>query len=258
LSVLSGQRILIVNDDGIHAPGIELIEKIARRFTDDIWVIAPDEERSGASNSVSLHVPVRVRQLDERHFAIKGTPTDCVVMAMRELMAERPTLVLSGINRGANLGEDNLYSGTMAAAMEAALFGLPAIALSQVFVRGEPIPWETAERYAPEVIERILSVPCPPGTVVNINFPPVPPEKVAGVKVVRQGRHSEGSFLTIPRVDGRDIPYYWIRLAGKSGEYEAGTDLDAVLNGYVSVCPMQVDMTAHGMIDALEGALRQD
>jgi len=253
--MLSGHKILIVNDDGIHAPGIALMEKIVRRHTDQIWVVAPDEERSGASNSVSLHTPIRVRQLDERRFAIKGTPTDCVVMALRELLDEPPTLVLSGINRGANLGEDNLYSGTIAAAMEAAVFGLPAIALSQVFQRGAPIPWETAERYAADIIERVLSVPLPPGGIVNINFPGVPPEGVAGIRVVKQGRHPAGTFRTDARVDARDVPYYWIKLAHEQGSYDADSDLQAVRDGFVAVCPMHVDMTAYTMRAPLDAAL---
>lgn len=253
--MLAGQRILIVNDDGIHAPGIQLLEKIVRRFTDDVWVIAPDEERSGASNSVSLHVPVRVRQLDAQRFAVKGTPTDCVIMAMRELMADnRPTLVLSGINRGANLAEDSLYSGTIAAAMEATLFGVPAIALSQVAHRGAPVPWDTAEHYTPAVVESILATGIPERTIVNINFPPVSADAVAGVQAVAQGTYPLGTFSTEARVDGRDVPYYWIRLSREKSDYVAGTDLHAVSNGHIAVAPLHADLTAHALVTPLATA----
>ena len=148
------QRVLLVNDDGIEATGLKLLEEIVRGFTDDVWVVAPDEEKSGASHSLSLTLPVRVRRIDDRHFAIKGTPTDCALLAIYELMSEqKPTVLLSGINRGANLAEDVTYSGTAAAAMEGALLGIRAIALSQVFTIGGEAHWETARRYTAPVLE---------------------------------------------------------------------------------------------------------
>lgn len=252
---LSDHRVLIVNDDGIHAPGIGLLERLVSQHTDNYWVIAPDEERSGASNSVSMHNPVRIRRIDERHISVKGTPTDCVLMALYELMPEKPTLVLSGINRGANLAEDALYSGTIAAAIEASLLGLPSIALSQVFHRGTPVPWDTAEHYALPVIEQILTVPLAAGTLVNVNFPPVSLADARGIRVVRQGRRPPGSFKTEGRVDCREVPYYWIKLVYEQGGYDPGTDLEATRDGYVAVCPLQVDMTAYALQDALSRAI---
>ncbi len=143
---LSKHRLLLVNDDGIDAPGIILLEKIARRYTDEVWVVAPDEEKSGASHSISMNMPVRVRKRDDRHFAITGTPTDCVLLAIYEIMSEKPTMLLSGINRGANLGEDITYSGTAAAAMEGALIGIPSVALSQVFTPRATVPQQLCQR----------------------------------------------------------------------------------------------------------------
>jgi 5'-nucleotidase len=192
---LSKAKVLIVNDDGIHAPGIQLLERIVRRYTDDVWVIAPDEEKSGASHSISMNIPVRVRELDERHFAIKGTPTDCALLAIYEIMKERPTVLLSGINRGANLAEDMTYSGTVAVAMEGALLGIPAIALSQVFTARGTVHWETAEKYTPIVLEWLLAVDWHPNTFVNVNFPDAKVDAVTGIRVVTQGQRPPGSFV---------------------------------------------------------------
>src|ERR1700722_9390238 len=163
---LSKHRVLIINDDGIHAPGILLLEKIVRQFTEDVWIVAPDEEKSGASHSISMNIPVRVREIDSRHFAIKGTPTDCALLAMYEIMDRRPTILLSGINCGANLAEDITYSGTAAAAIEGALLGVPSVALSQVFRLRDQVPWQTAEKYTPIVLERLLAAEWQPNTFV--------------------------------------------------------------------------------------------
>ena len=245
MSDLSRATILITNDDGIHAPGIALLERIARRYTDDVWVVAPDDEQSGASHSISMNIPVRVRELDERHFAIKGTPTDCALLAIYEIMKERrPTVLLSGINRGANLAEDITYSGTVAPAMEGALLGIRAIALSQVFTPRGKVPWETAEKYAPIVIERLLAAEWHPHTFVNVNFPDAAPDAVTGIRVVTQGQRPPGSFVPEGRVDGRDVPYYWIKLAYKHGGFEPGSDLEAIRDNAVSVSPVQLNMTA--------------
>ncbi|RBI86643.1 5'/3'-nucleotidase SurE [Rhodosalinus halophilus] len=253
---LSNQKILITNDDGIHAEGIQLLERIVRQHCDDVWVIAPDEERSGASHSVSMHTPVRVRKVDERHFALKGTPTDCAIMAIHELMDGPPTLLLSGINRGANLAEDLTYSGTAAAAMEGALLGVPSIALSQVFTPGEDVPWQTAERFLPQVIEGILAADMAPGTFVNVNFPPVGPDAVTGLHVVDQGQRPPGSFQPEGRTDGRGVPYYWIKLRYTRGQADEGTDLWAMAENAVSICPVQLNMTAMALKDRLRRHFR--
>jgi 5'-nucleotidase len=241
---LSKATVLIVNDDGVHAPGIGLLERIVRRYTDDVWVVAPDEEKSGASHSISMNIPVRVRELDDRHFAIKGTPTDCALLAIYEIMKARPTLLLSGINRGANLAEDITYSGTAAAAMEGALLGIPSIALSQVFTLRGHVRWETAEKYTPIVLERLLAAEWHPNTFVNVNFPDAEPDAVTGIRVVTQGQRPPGSFIPEGRIDGRDVPYYWIKLAYKDGGFEPGSDLEAIRDNAVSINPIQLNMTA--------------
>lgn len=247
---LSGQRVLLTNDDGIHAPGIVLLEKIVRRYTEEVWVVAPSEERSGASHAISMHDPIRHRALDDRHHAIKGTPTDCALMGIYKLMPGPPTLLISGINWGANLAEDVLYSGTAAAAMEGAILGVPSIALSQVHHMSE-VHWDTAETFLPEVLEKILSVELLPGTFVNVNFPPVPPSEVRGIRVVSQGLRPPGSFVPDERADARTKPYFWIKIDYKPGSLHEGTDLKAIADGEISVSPIQLDMTAHSMMDRL-------
>jgi len=257
--VLSQHRILLTNDDGINAPGIELLEKVVRRYTDDVWVVAPAEERSGASHSISMHDPIRLRELDDRHFAIKGTPTDCALMGIYEIMPEPPTLMLSGINWGANLAEDLTYSGTAAAAMEGALLGVPSIALSQVHAF-DHVHWDTAEAWIDKVLAGILRSGFDKNTFVNVNFPPVPPDEVKGIRVAQLGLRAPGSFKPERRIDARTKPYYWIKLMyrdGSDGSAGIGTDLRAIADGEISVTPIQMDMTAPAMKERMEAAFVQ-
>jgi len=250
-------RILIVNDDGIEAPGIKLLEELARDISEDVWVVAPDEEKSGFSHSISMTIPIRVRQIDARHFAIKGTPTDCALLAIHEFMRDgKPTVLLSGVNRGANLAEDITYSGTAAAAMEGALLGVRAIALSQVFTIGGDVHWATARRFAPEILRRLLACDWQPGSFVNVNFPDCPPETVTGTRVVSQGRRLPGAFRPVRRVDERAVPYYWIKLAYEVGELEEGSDLLAIAENAISVTPMQMDLTANAFRHYLDQTFR--
>jgi 5'-nucleotidase len=254
---MAGHRFLLVNDDGIDAPGLGILEEIARRFSDDIWVVAPDEEKSGASHSLSMTMPIRVRKVDDRHYAIKGTPTDCALIAVWELMTDnRPTVLISGINRGANLAEDITYSGTAAAAMEGTFLGIRSISLSQVFTLGGEAPWDTARAYAPAVIERLLDCEWEPGTFVNVNFPDCAPEDVTGVRVTSQGQRLPGSFRPERRVDARHIPYYWIRLTYDDGNPAVGTDLEAITARAVSVTPMHLDLTSHSFRRYLDSHFR--
>jgi 5'-nucleotidase len=249
-------RVLLVNDDGIDSPGIKLLEELVRSFTDDVWVVAPDEEKSGFSHSISMTIPIRVKKLDERRFAVKGTPTDCALLAAYELMeGAKPTVLISGINRGANLAEDVTYSGTAAAAMEGALLGIRSIALSQVFTIGGPVHWDTARRYTLPLIEKLLTCDWEPGSFVSINFPDVPPDAVNGVRVTTLGRRLPGSFQPVRRVDERDFPYYWIKLAYKVGALEPGTDLHAISENAVSVTPMHLDLTSSSFRHYLERAM---
>jgi len=245
-------RVLIVNDDGIDAPGIILLEEIVRRFADDVWVVAPDEERSGAGHSLSMTQPIRVRQRDARHFAIKGTPTDCALLGVYELMQDRrPDVLLSGINRGPNLAEDITYSGTASAAIEGAMLGIPSVALSQVIAYKSEIHWDTARTYAPIVIERLLTMRWRPGTFVNVNFPNCTPGSVTGIRVTSQGLRPPGTFRPVARVDERHVPYYWIKVDYPHGGEAAGNDLQATADNAVSVTPLHLNMTSHDMMPGM-------
>jgi 5'-nucleotidase len=251
-------RILVVNDDGIEAEGIKLLEELAHRWTDDVWVVAPDEEKSGFSHAISMTVPVRMRKIDDRHYAVKGTPTDCALLGIYELMGDRPpTVLLSGVNRGANLAEDVTYSGTAAAAMEGALLGIRSIALSQVFTIGGEVHWATARRYAPDVLEKLFACDWQPGSFVNVNFPDAPPDKVVGERVTTQSRRLPGSFRPVRRVDERNFPYYWIKLAYETAELEVDGDLRAIAENAISITPLQMDMTANSFRHYLDQKFRE-
>lgn len=245
LKDLKGKRILLSNDDGIAAPGLAVLEKIARQLSDDIWVVAPAAEQSGAGHSLTLHHPLRPVKVGEHRYTINGTPTDCVLVAINHLMKDHPPdLVLSGVNMGVNLGEDVHYSGTVAAAMEGALLGYRAIAFSQDFDDEENIPWATAEKFGPEIVRKACAIGWAQNVLINVNFPDLPPDQAKGLKPARQGRHKIGDEL-VHRHDPRGRAYIWIaarRLADESAE---GTDLKAVADGYISITPLNVDLT-HG------------
>lgn len=248
-------RILVTNDDGINAQGIKLLEQIARTLSDDVWVVAPEVNHSGAGHSLTLRFPLRWRQLSERHFAVTGTPTDCVLLALQRLIpGERADLVLSGINHGGNIGEDVTYSGTIAAAMEATLLGVRAIALSQVCRDRFKIKWATAEAWAPRVVESLAATDWPPDVLVNVNFPDCVARAVKGVQVTAQGKRKLGDDL-VERIDPRGERYIWIGAVRHDESYKPGTDLGAMADGYVSVTPVHLDMTHRPSFGILERAL---
>jgi 5'-nucleotidase len=238
-------RILLVNDDGIHSEGLELLAEIASEFTDDVWIVAPDEEKSGASHAISLSVPLRVRQLGDKKFAVKGTPADCVLLAVWELMADSPpTVVISGINHGENLGDDMAYSGTTGAAMESAILGFRSIALSQVRTLGQVPRLDAAKRHGAGVLGKLLECPWETGIVVNVNFPDVPPDEVKGVRLTKLGSRLPGTFRPIAGKDGRNVPYYWVKVSYDPGEIVPGTDLAAIKDRSISITALQIDMTS--------------
>jgi 5'-nucleotidase len=245
-------RILVTNDDGIGSPGIKLLEDIARHLSSDVWVVAPEQEQSAASHSLTTRRPLRMSEVSVQRYAVDGTPTDCVMLAVKHLLRERrPDLVLSGINSGVNVGEDLTYSGTVAAAMEATLLDIPAIALSQHFIDGAPIPWRTAERFAPEVIRRLTGLPWPGHTLINVNFPAAFPESVRDIAVTSQGRRAIADNLT-ERLDPRGRPYYWIGPVREDGVAEPGTDLAAINENRVSVTPIYLNLTNVPVLDSLK------
>ena len=257
---VSFDRILISNDDGIHAPGIAILEEIARELSDDVWVVAPDAERSGAGHSLTLTPPVRMRKLDEKRFAVMGTPTDSVMMAVNHIIKDhRPTLLLSGINRGANMAEDVTYSGTIAAAMEGTLAGIPSIALSQAIRPPVKTRWATAKHFARNVIEQIVSVGgWDEDVLMNVNFPAYPVEEVRGVRVTEQGRRDYGGLKIEQRTDTRGFDYFWFGLARGIEEPGHATDLKYVRDGWISVTPLHLDLTHHKTRTALEERLTED
>lgn len=248
-------RILLTNDDGIHAPGFEVLERIAATLSDDIWAVAPSEEQSGAGHSLTLSRPIRLRRHGERRFSVSGTPTDAVMMALAHVMKDNPPdLILSGVNRGANLAEDVTYSGTVSAAMEGALAGIRSIALSQLYSReglGDEVPFAVASAWAERVIRPLMDAPFTPGTLVNVNFPAIAPEAVKGIRVCRQGIRDYGRLKIIERTDPRGYRYYWFGLAPTVETPGHVTDLEVVADGYVSVTPLFLDLTHEAGIDAL-------
>ncbi len=249
-------RILVTNDDGYHAPGLEVLEAIAAEFSDDVWVCAPSEEQSGAGHSLTLNRPVRLQQFGERRFAVTGTPTDSVMMALREVMDSPPDLILSGVNRGANLGDDITYSGTVSAAIEGALAGIRSIALSQVYsaeTRSSGAEFATAREWGAKVIGPLLDAPFDPRTLVNINFPPRAPDAVKGIRVVRQGFHDYSRGSIVEGKDPRGHRYFWFGLYAIEHTPDHGTDLEAIDDGYIAVTPLQLDLTHYASIDAIAG-----
>ena len=246
-------RILLTNDDGIHAPGLAVLERIARDLSDDVWVCAPAEENSGAGHSLTLHLPVRLREHGERRFSVTGTPTDAVNLAFRKLFTERmPDLVISGINGGENLADDVTYSGTISAAMEAALAGIPAVAMSQAF-RDAGQGFSAAEGWAAKVLAPLLDLQMAKRTVVNVNFPPLAAGDVKGIRIARQGFHDYSRGSLVEGIDPRGRPYYWFGLEDIEHTLDHGTDLEAVSEGYVSVTPLQLDLTHHASLTTLAG-----
>jgi len=247
-------RILLTNDDGINAPGLKVLEEIARQFSDDIWICAPSEEQSGAGHSLTLTRPVRLHKHGERRFAVSGTPTDSVMMALREVMPEAPDIILSGVNRGANLADDITYSGTVSAAIEGALAGIRAIAFSQVYARegmGDEVPFGAALEWGPKVLSRLIDAPMAERTLINVNFPAIPADHVKGIRVVRQGFHDYSRGTIVEGRDPRGYRYFWFGLDQIEHTLDHGTDLEAIEEGFVAVTPLQLDLTHYSTIGIL-------
>lgn len=246
-------RILITNDDGIHATGLRVLERIARELSDDVWVVAPETDQSGKAHSLSLSDPLRLRKISDRHFAVRGTPTDCVIMGVRHILPAKPTLVLSGVNRGANVADDVTYSGTIAAAMEGTLLGIPSVALSQAYAWATDAQpdWSCAEVHGPAVLARLIEAGITPGTLINVNFPARAPADVSGVAITAQGARNDATIGVDPRIDGRGNPYFWIHYRPQTTIPGNGTDLEALARGAVSVTPLRLDLTDHAAQERL-------
>lgn len=246
-------RILLTNDDGINAEGLRVLERIARQISDDIWVVAPETDQSGVAHSLTLSEPLRLRQIDERHFALRGTPTDCVIFACRHILPQKPDLILSGVNAGGNLGDDVTYSGTVAGAIEGTLIGIRSIALSQEYgITGDKkiMYWDTVEAHAPELLKKLINTSLPQGCLLNLNFPACETDMVKEVKVTSQGSISHEVSID-ERFDGRGFPYYWLRFKRDLSKENLQTDVGAVHAKHISLTPLQLNLTAHDMLDAL-------
>ena len=246
-------KILLTNDDGINAPGLVSLEKIARQFTDDVWIVAPETDQSGVAHSLTLSHPMRVRKVSKNHYAVNGTPTDCVIMGVRELMDDHPDLILSGVNSGQNIADDVTYSGTVAGAIEGAALGIKSIALSQAYDFSEGVrhvKWETVEAHAAGVISTLIEQDFPEKSLVNLNFPNCMPAEVQGVRVTNQGSFTHGLFME-KRHDGRGFPYYWLKFGRDVPLQREGTDIMCLRENCISVTPLKLDLTDDAFMKAL-------
>lgn len=239
-------RILLTNDDGIDAPGLHALRQIAGTLSQDLWVVAPESNQSGSSHSLSLNEPLRMRQVSDKVYAVRGTPTDSVIMGVRFILKDKaPELVLSGVNRGANIAEDITYSGTIAGAFEGTQLGIRSLALSQAYgyERGEVPKWETAIAHAPDLVRRLLTEDWPPSVLMNINFPDCTADVVAGIAVTRQGKRDQNLLLVDERRDTWGNPYYWLGFERRRSNPAEGTDLWAIYNNRISVTPLYMNLT---------------
>ena len=241
---------MLSNDDGYRAEGLAaLIDAVAAHG--ELTVMAPDRNRSGASNSLTLEVPLRVTEYGPRAYFVNGTPTDCVHMAVSGFFAHEHDLVVSGVNHGANLGDDVVYSGTVAAAVEGRFLGLPAIAVSLCMEAGSPRNFASAARVAADLVARLIRGPRPDAMILNVNVPDLPDGELRGLRVTRLGsRHRSEPVIRSKDPRGKDV--YWVGSAGAGQDAGPGTDFDAVANGYVSITPLQIDLTRHAAIPSIE------
>lgn len=250
------KRVLLTNDDGWRGPSLKVMEEIAEQIADEVWVVSPDLDQSGVSMSISLHQPLRVHHFGERRFSVSGTPSDCVLLGVSELMPDPPDLILSGVNNGANISDSVAYSGTIGGALTGTLLNIPAVALSQAYHKGLPVHWETARQYGAGVIRELLKKGWPADCAININFPARPPEQVTGVAVCRAQAGSIGGINIESRRDTRDVPYYWLGFQRQT-ERVIGedTDVGALRAGRISISPLRFERDiASWQIDSAQWA----
>ncbi|MEL4891928.1 5'/3'-nucleotidase SurE [Xanthomonas protegens] len=241
-------RVLVSNDDGVDAPGIRMLAEQLRGAGHEVTVVAPDRDRSGASNSLTLDLPIRLKRIDHYTCSVAGTPTDCVHLALTGMLEFDPDIVVSGINNSANLGDDVIYSGTVSAAMEGRFLGLPAVAVSLVSHNHDPRHFQTAARAAVEIVAQLKADPLPADTILNVNVPDLPWQELKGFEVTRLGnRHRSEPCL--PQTDPRGGTVYWIGPAGREQDAGPGTDFHAVRTGFISITPIQVDLTRYQALE---------
>jgi len=252
------QRVLVTNDDGIEAPGLKVLEQVAIQLAHEVWVVAPLQDQSGTSHSLSLHAPLRISPNGEKRFAVTGTPGDCVVMAVQHLLkAGKPDLILSGINRGANMGMETVFSGTVGAAMTGMLLGIRSIGLSQAYSDQDNVPWHNALTHAPKVIQELLGMDWPSDVCLNVNFPDCAPEAISPLKVTRQGIGPLNSVSVRTEVDPRGFDYHWIKLNTDRKYDEPGTEMGELNTGHITVTPLQFERTHMAAFnDTMKGACK--
>ena len=243
--------ILVSNDDGIQSEGILALEEKLQRLG-EVYTVAPDRVQNSMSHAITLHRPLRAKEIGPRRFAVDGTPTDCVKLALTGLLPSKPALVVSGINIGPNLGDDIIYSGTVSAAVEGTLLEVPSIAVSLVTLRNSP--FEVAAEFAGTLAARVLEKGLPSGTLLNVNVPPLPTQEVKGWRLTRQGKRRYIEQV-VERIDPRGRKYYWIGGDDLGFDKEDGTDCMAIHEGYISVTPLQVDMTNYRVFQEIKALM---
>jgi 5'-nucleotidase len=249
-------RVLLTNDDGIDAPGMAVLEDVAATLAREVWVVAPEHDQSGTSHSITLHHPLRLTQRGERRFAVSGTPGDCVVMGLQKVMhGLRPDVVLSGVNRGGNLGLETVYSGTVGAAMTGVLFGLRSIALSQTFTNRDAVRWDTARTLAPDVIRQLVAAAPGIAACLNVNFPDVAPGDAGPLTLTRQGIGRVEAIDVVERVDVRGQDYHWLQFRRSPRQDTLDSETAAVLAGRVSVTPLRFERTDDAAFEQLRRAI---
>ena len=241
-------RVLVSNDDGVDAPGIRALAAGLRQAGHEVLVVAPDRDRSGASNSLTLDAPIRVVKLDDQTWKVYGTPTDCVHVAITGMLEIEPDIVVSGINNTANLGDDVIYSGTVAAAMEGRFLGLPAVAMSLATADHKGRHYETAARAAVEIIARLKAEPLPADTILNVNVPDLPWREIKGFQTARLGNRHRAEPCT-PQLDPRGRHWWWIGAAGPEHDAGPGTDFQSVRDGHIAITPIHVDLTRYQALE---------
>jgi 5'-nucleotidase len=235
---------LITNDDGVDAPGLAALEAVAATLAREVWVVAPEQDQSGVSHSISLHAPLRVRARSDRRFSVTGTPADCVFIGYRQVMPAPPDLVLSGINRGANLGVETVFSGTVGAAMAGLLLGVRSIALSQAFSDRNAVRWDTARQLAPGVLRRLLRADWADGACLNVNLPDVPAERAGPLVVTRQGQGMMKAVQLTTRHDPRGFEYSWLSITRSPFPEATDSETEVIAAGGIAVTPLQFERTA--------------
>ncbi|WP_296254490.1 MULTISPECIES: 5'/3'-nucleotidase SurE [unclassified Pseudomonas] len=251
------ESILITNDDGIDAPGLEVLEAVARELANEVWVVAPEQDQSGISHALSIHHPLRVKTRGERRFSVSGTPADCVAIGLRQLLDRPPQLLLSGINKGANLGVETLFSGTVGAAMTGLLLGVPSIALSQFFSRRDAVKWDTARALAPEVIRRLLGMQWAADVCLNVNFPDVAPHQAGPLQITRQGVGRMDGLNITQRTDMREQGYYWLNIDRHERPDFEDSETFVVTHGGVSATPLRFERTDVQVMNQLRSQMSQ-